>query len=699
MPTLSVITLTRNRLDKVLRLIERLVPQLAPGDEWLLIDTGSDDGTRERLRTLAIPVIRLLIFEGEGSWAEMRNFGVAQARGSCIAFLDDDCLPAEDWVLRGKAALAEADAVGGIVQPLGIPFFPPWWHPEMAWMAGLSVPGQAGPDAGRIHYPSTSNLWARASVCRAVAFQEVGGELGGEERARYRTGREDAQWWRRLRVEGYRTRFDPLLTAGHAIDPARLDLDYLHRRAGLDGQAWAMREGTRQDLAPLAYQWWRQFFSSFGALWGEEGARTCDWHYHRLTLHRHGEAIKGLEAKYFSGPWSAPLRLLKPWYLGGLGRLTFHQAKTGARLVLQPMLKSRPLRPAAVEPERLAIVAFGFLGDLIILQSALRGLMHAYPHLELYVLAPPAAAAVLADVKRLNVTITPELKPASRKAREWVAGWLERLDPDVIVAPYLHEPWGRTLLALSNPPRPIIGFDADQGLKRLRHLERLGCRVHKNMAVHESLNLCALFGAAGFACEPQPAQIQPRKESLARAGENPWLARHLADARPLIMLNLDAGYPHKEWTDEGWAELLGRILAETDWRVVINADRTRPAVEEVVRAKDGRVHLLPRGPLADFVGWLSLCDALVTIDSGPQQLAQALDVPTVTLYGLTDERRWGDFWRRPIHRTLRACAADLTAEEKRGLPINHEVSLIRPEAVFLTLKEMLMERVVSHEVV
>ena len=313
MATLTVITLTRNRLEKVRRLIDRLLPQLAAGDEILLIDTGSTDGTRERLAELNNPAIRSVYYDGPGSWAEMRNFGVRHAAGDTIAFLDDDCLPDPDWVARGKAALGDADAVGGMVRPLGIYAFPRWWHPEMAWMVGLSVPGQTGPDAGRVHYPFTANLWARASVCRAVPFQELGGDMGGDESKRYRTGREDAQWWRALRTLGYRTRFDSAIGVGHAIDPARLDLDYLRRRARMDGRAWAVREGTPEDVGPLAYQCWRQLFLALGAVFTEPEERLCHWHFHRLTFERHGAALRGLERKFLGvGAASGATRRRRP---------------------------------------------------------------------------------------------------------------------------------------------------------------------------------------------------------------------------------------------------------------------------------------------------------------------------------------------------------------------------------------------------
>jgi ADP-heptose:LPS heptosyltransferase len=87
------------------------------------------------------------------------------------------------------------------------------------------------------------------------------------------------------------------------------------------------------------------------------------------------------------------------------------------------------------------------------------------------------------------------------------------------------------------------------------------------------------------------------------------------------------------------------------------------------------------------------------VDAGPQHLAHGLGVPSLTLYGPMAERRWSDYWRRPIHRTVRAGACDLTPEERRGLAVNHEVLLIRPETVFPLLQELMSKEIVVHEVV
>jgi ADP-heptose:LPS heptosyltransferase len=258
--------------------------------------------------------------------------------------------------------------------------------------------------------------------------------------------------------------------------------------------------------------------------------------------------------------------------------------------------------------------------------------------------------------------------------------WMEQVDPDAIVAPYLHEPWGRTVTSIQEPPRPIIAFDNDQGLKRMWRLKRLSVRVHKNLELHESENLCRLLEVAGLPCQPVPATLVPDKAAAAQVAANDWLSSD--SQRPVIMLNPEAGTPYKEWTAEAWRHLADRLLAETDYRIVVNASRGQSPLDDLIAAHPDRMLALRQEPIDALVAWLARCKMLVTVDAGPQHLAHALNIPSLTLYGPMDERRWRDRFDRPIHRTIRACSYDLTPEEKRGLPLNHEVTLINPDEVF-----------------
>lgn len=687
MAMLSIIMLTNNRLPRLRRCLDLLLPQLAAGDEVVLVDTGSTDGTPEHFEHGEVAQVRLVRFEGPGGWAEARNLGVRSARGEMIAFLDDDCIPAPDWVERGRAALKDADAVGGMVRSLGITRFPGWWHPAMSWMVGLSVPGHAGGDAGRYHYPMTSNLWAWADVCRAVPFQEIGGNLSGHSEGNYVAGREDAQWWRALRTGGYRTRFDPELLVGHAIDGRRLDLEYLKARALNDGRAWAVREGTAEDVLPAAYQWWHHAVEQLKAIAQASGERRCHWHLHRLVRLRQGAALRALSGKLRGGRERGLIMQGAFWragraYAGDRGR-------TLVRRLMRPWLRPIPDQGAAVTMERLAVIAFGYLGDLVILQSVLRGLVKEYPHLTVYVLAPPLARTAIGPLQRVVISSPPpSVRGETQEAVDWLAVWLRDVQPYAIVAPYLHGPWGATLTELRHTPRPVVGFNNDTGLTHMRQLERLALRVQKSLDHHEVENLLRLLEEVGLTCEPQPAAIVPERGAMAQVLEHEWLR---GGKRPtLVMLNPDAGQPQKEWTDANWAALMERMRTRTDWKMVVNASRPHGELERLVPAGE-RVMYLREAPLSELIAWMSQCRALVTVDAGPQHLAHALGVPSVTLYGPMDERRWRDRFRRPIHRTVRACCWDLTPEERRGLRENHQTALIGPAAVWTELEDLMRE--------
>jgi ADP-heptose:LPS heptosyltransferase/GT2 family glycosyltransferase len=694
MATLSVITLTCNRLAHLEKLWEALRTQLGPADEWLLLDTGATDATPDVFANHADPRIRYLRHDSTGgSWAEARNAGMRAARGTLLAFLDDDCLPLADWAARGKAQLLEidggCDAVGGMVRPRGIKAFPGWWHPGMGWMVGLSVPAHATALAQSTAYPFTANLFVRAAAARAEPFQELGGALGGAEAERYATGREDAEWWHRLRVRGYATRFDPELAVGHAIDPARLDLKYLRRRAALDGAAWAQREGTtesaRREIAQALYLAWRELALLSTALLREESARLGQWHLHRLGRAQQLALAQALAVRFRGwSPRATRWRLL-PAHALALSHLAVDSAKAAARELLRPALCARPARPWRQPVERLGVLAFGYLGDLLLLQAVLRGVMAEHPQLEVYVLAPAAAAVALGGIRRLNLTLLPTAQPDASSA-EYLATWLHRLDPDALIAPYLHAPWGDVLTRIRRPPCPVAAFDGDHTFARRWQQERLAPQVHKDFTRHEIDNLANLLGWAGLPCTPQPARLTPAEAPLALARAHALHAHAAARGGGVIMLNPDAGQPYKEWDDAHWAELARRLLAETPHSLAINANRPHPELEtallEAPSPAPERIHWLRHISLPDLVGWLATCRALITVDAGPQHIAHALDIPSLTLYGPMDERRWCDYFARPIHRTLRGCTHTLTVPEKHDRPLNQEVLCITPAAVF-----------------
>lgn len=104
-PALSVVVASHARPQSLARLLDALAAQTTDHFEVVVVhDDGPSSPTQAVLeRHPLAPVVRQVAL-GQGSAAHMRNVGWLAARGDLIAFTDDDCRPAPDWVARLREA-------------------------------------------------------------------------------------------------------------------------------------------------------------------------------------------------------------------------------------------------------------------------------------------------------------------------------------------------------------------------------------------------------------------------------------------------------------------------------------------------------------------------------------------------------------------------------------------------------------------
>jgi glycosyltransferase involved in cell wall biosynthesis len=88
-PTFSIIIPTYNRTDRISGTIQSVINQHYTNFDIVLVDDGSTDNTEEIISSIQDPRIRYFKKENEER-AIARNFGIQQAAGDYITFLDSD---------------------------------------------------------------------------------------------------------------------------------------------------------------------------------------------------------------------------------------------------------------------------------------------------------------------------------------------------------------------------------------------------------------------------------------------------------------------------------------------------------------------------------------------------------------------------------------------------------------------------------
>lgn len=115
-----------------------------------------------------------------------------------------------------------------------------------------------------------------------------------------------------------------------------------------------------------------------------------------------------------------------------------------------------------------------------------------------------------------------------------------------------------------------------------------------------------------------------------------------AAGAPIVGLAPGARWALKRWPPERFAEVGAALQAEGAEILLVGGPQDRAEIDRILGA-------LPRPALgdtaalglADLAALLARLELLVTVDSGPAHLAQAVGTPVVSIFGPTSFRRWG----------------------------------------------------------
>ncbi len=278
--------------------------------------------------------------------------------------------------------------------------------------------------------------------------------------------------------------------------------------------------------------------------------------------------------------------------------------------------------------------ATNWLGDAVMSLPAIRAVRGVFAHAHLAVLARPWVADLYARERAIDRVI-PYPAPKGFGERRAFAAKLRAEEFDTAIL--LQNAFDAALLAWLAGIPERIGYRRDgRGVLLTR---AIALPEPGDIPRHERFYYLELLRRAGL-IERLPAEDAIRLDGIAESRAAG--AAHMAAmgiAGPAIGVSPGAAYGNaKRWLPERFAESaaqLGRTV------LVFGSRGERPLCEEVAgyirRAGAEARNLAGETTLREFIDLASACALMLTNDSGAMHVASALGVPTVTVFGATDD--------------------------------------------------------------
>ncbi len=230
--------------------------------ELIVVDDGSSDRTSGVARSHGAHVVRL---DARAGVAAARNAGAREAKGLVVAFTDDDCEPAENWLetLAANFSDGQLDGLGGRVLPACTNGFLKRYlqahNPLQPLPSELLVSTRPGyrlrlylRKVRRSHSDLPRGALLYCAPAANMAFRrELIFDIGGFDEAFAFAG-EDEDFCRRAhsRPQRVRLRYDPAAIVVHRFKPRFRDS---LRRSRAYGVGHAQAAIKHADLRPILY--------------------------------------------------------------------------------------------------------------------------------------------------------------------------------------------------------------------------------------------------------------------------------------------------------------------------------------------------------------------------------------------------------------------------------------------------------------
>ncbi len=343
---------------------------------------------------------------------------------------------------------------------------------------------------------------------------------------------------------------------------------------------------------------------------------------------------------------------------------------------------------------KVLVRATNWLGDAVMSLPAIRAIRGIFPRAHIAVLARPSVADLYAREKAIDRVI-PYPAPQGLRARRTFAARLR--DESFDGAILLQNAFDAALIAWLAGIPERIGYARDG--RGILLTQAIPVPEPGDIPRHERFYYLELLRRAGM-MERFPECDAIRLDGIAAARDAG--SRHLSAlgiGAPVTGISPGAAYGNaKRWLPERFAESAALLPGEITF-LIFGSAAERPLCETVAdhlrqAGKDVR-NLAGQTSLREFVDLAAACRLILTNDSGAMHVAAALGVPTVAIFGATDDTTTGP--TGPLARVVRE-HAECSPCLLRECPIDHRcMTRVGSTRVASVAQELMRDACISGE--
>ena len=282
------------------------------------------------------------------------------------------------------------------------------------------------------------------------------------------------------------------------------------------------------------------------------------------------------------------------------------------------------IESTSVKAPRILVIRGGAIGDFILTLPVLAALRDHFPRADIEVLGYPRVASLALTgglAKAVHAIESPGLASFFARDGSFDLEWREFFGQFDIVISYLFDPdkfFESNVKACG--PRQFIAA---------QHRPDEAKPIHASDVFLKPLEQLTIFDGDPVA----------RLDLPGLANRENWLALHPG-----------SGSEDKNWPEQNWHELVAHMLDHSPMNLLLVGGEAEGA--QLQRLAKGtlaeRVQIAQHVPLHELAPRLAKCNGYVGHDSGVTHLASALGLPTLVLWGKSDEKIW-----RPLGEKVR----------------------------------------------